>query len=86
MTNWTQVITNLMLISGGSVVLVKFIDAVAKYFDKKKQKGLTDAVAEMRRDLEEVKKNSSDNRTWIRKLEDDLDYLMRLLLDKSLKK
>ncbi len=85
MTDWTQVITNFLLISGGAVAFVTTIDKVAKYFNKRKDKGITDAVQALRDDVAEIKETATDSRAWIKKLEDDLDYLMKLLLNKSLK-
>jgi cell division protein FtsB len=75
-----------MLISGGCTVLVTLIVKVYQYLDKKKNKALQEQVEKLQRDVDEIKKISVDNRSWIQKLEDDLDYLMKLLLDKSLKK
>lgn len=75
-----------MLISGGAVVVVKGIEALYKYFDKKKNRALQDSVENLQRDVEEIKKTAIVNRDWIKKLEDDLDYLMKLLLDRTFKK
>lgn len=84
--NWTQLITNLMLISGAAVVVVKGIDGLFKYFDKKKTKVLQESVEKLQKDVAEIIKSAEGDRTWMKKLEDDLDYLMKLLLDRTFKK
>lgn len=86
MTDWTQVITNLMLISGGAVVLVKMIDAGYKIADKKKNKALQSAVDDLKNDVAQLKKNDSDYREWLKKAEEHIDYIMKLLIDKNFKK
>lgn len=75
-----------MLISGAAVVLVKFVDGLLKYFDKKKNKVLQESVEKLQKDVAEIIKSAEGDRTWMKKLEDDLDYLMKLLLDKTFKK
>ncbi len=85
-TNWTQIITNLMLISGGATVLVTLTVKTFQWLDKKKNRALQEQVEVLRQDVKELKNTTTENRSWIKKIEDDLDYLMKLLLDKSLKK
>lgn len=75
-----------MLISGAAVVLVKGVDGLLKYFDKKKNRDLQESVEALQKDVAEIIKTAEGNRTWIKKLEDDLDYLMKLLLDRTFKK
>lgn len=75
-----------MLISGAAVVVVKGIDGLFKYFDKKKTKVLQESVEKLQKDVAEIIKSAEGDRTWMKKLEDDLDYLMKLLLDRTFKK
>jgi hypothetical protein len=81
-----EFLTRLTLVFGASGVLWKGIDELSKYLNKRKTQALQLTVDELRRDVEEIKKTSVDNRMWIQKLEKDLDDLTKLLLDKFFKK
>lgn len=86
MTDWTQVITNLMLISGGAVVLVKAIDAGYKYFDKKKTKVLEDRVESLQQHYAELEEKFSYNREWLKDLSEDVKFIYKTIVGKELNK
>ncbi len=91
--NWTQTVTNFVLIVGAVVTLSKIVNAAYKYADKKKNSHLQESIDKVTEDIKGVKKEIEDvrkiataDKSSIHKLEDDYEYLVKLLLDKSLRK
>ncbi len=84
--NWTQTVTNFVLIAGAVAIIIKFIDSLYKYADKKKNSHLQESIDKVTEDIVDIRNTTTTNKSSIQKLEDDYDYLVKLLLDKSLRK
>lgn len=78
-----NVLLQFFLVAGAAVTIAyKMIDKVADFFNKKKDRKIQEAVDVLKKDVDELKPLGPK----VNKLEIDLDELIKLLLNRSLKK